>query len=196
MMPRLSILRTLFILGLLSSGAPRATPCPKGTMLTVEKTCERCGPGKFSWRLDSKKCDDCPAGSESIENRTTCVACPPGKVGSGGDGGVCKACLEGEIAPKPRAITCQVCIAGKTSSPIVGGTKCVNCESGRYSESKNEGCFDCPDGTYSPTEGASNGCQPCPEGLAECDRITGELLEKVLAFSDIEVSVDGSTSQA
>ena len=161
--------------------------CPKGTFLSPGEgsgtgLCVECQIGEFSWRLNSKKCDHCPAGSTSNEEHTTCVPCNPGSYGDQ-DGGGCKRCLEGEITNTARKVQCDVCMAGKTSNKK--NTKCVDCPAGRLSYSKNEGCFDCDTGKYASSKG-SDRCEDCLHGLFECDSKTGEPLVET-----VQVGVEG-----
>jgi hypothetical protein len=161
--------------------------CPKGTFLSRPKEgsesvlCVECGEGHFSWRVNSSKCDQCPAGSTSNNEHTTCVPCVAGTFGNN-DGGGCKRCPEGEFTNSARKVKCEVCPAGTTSNSA--NTECVDCPIGRFSHSKNEGCFDCDVGKYSNTRG-SEYCQECPGTDGECDPKTGKPTNGNNVFVDV-----------
>ena len=154
--------------------------CPKGTLVTEGgAACEQCPEGQFSWRVHSQACDKCPSGSTSNAARTSCSPCPAGTFNNH-DSSACQRCLEGEFTARPRAVKCFSCPAGTTSEPLVGGTQCVGCSAGRFSEPNNEGCFDCPDGHFAVAEGSAK-CGPCLGGAAACDRETGKVEVEVQA---------------
>jgi deleted in malignant brain tumors 1 protein len=147
--------------------------CLKGTFIGDEGSphCTQCHAGRFSWRTNSKACDDCPSGSTSNDARTSCQPCPAGTF-SPSDGSICEPCPEGEFTARPRAVKCFSCPSGQTSEPLRSGTQCADCPAGRFSEPNNEGCFDCPDGQFNKSPGSSK-CEKCPRGAAECHRETG-----------------------
>ncbi len=92
---------------------------------------------------------------------------------------VCSTCLEGFFSPTLSISPCSSCPSGQGStkgadrcvqcgagSYGLGGSPCVNCLAGQFSNAVGAAsnlCQQCPPGTFSAVEGSS-GCTPCPLG--------------------------------
>ncbi|EKX37161.1 hypothetical protein GUITHDRAFT_145261 [Guillardia theta CCMP2712] len=111
-----------------SSGAPPCSPCMEGTVT------------KFA---GSSSCASCPAGSISIQDRTSCV-CPVGQYGQAGS---CVRCPSGMLA-----------VAGSDEA-----SDC-ECEEGFYLHEEEEACRRCPEGSSSRRGSVGLGGCACVRG--------------------------------
>ena len=99
--------------------------------------------------------------------------------------GICQKCPHGKISKKKRAVHCDVCGPGETSS--VDNTVCISCKAGKYSSGNGDGCLNCPHGRFSPEIGSAI-CNACQKG-SQCDSITGITDEGINV--EIKANTDG-----
>ena len=146
--------------------------------------CTPCVAGKYSETrfMDSDSaCKDCPDGwGAAGEDRWFCHACPAGyykfraifdwNVGTPTND--CAACPPGRFQDEQQMHTCKLCSSGQYVD-YSGGSQCVSCPGGYFSESDRVDCGRCALGKYSA--GAGTMCELClpgtyadEEGLTTC----------------------------
>ena len=179
--------------------ATRCISCPSGwygsgavvaKRINESGVCNRCTTGRYSK-------------AKGADSNETCIGCQPGKKAKDVDAATeeinaCTVCLVGQYRPSTDDVTkCNKCQMGKTLG-VKGGSKCIDCIPGRFSDqlgSNTTDCRECPIG-YSTEEGA--GTSPTKDKCVACllgTYANTKGLTKCLAcvagkFSDVLVTVE------
>lgn len=174
-----------------------------------EARCWSCNPGFYQDKYNQsgiEACKECETGRASVRSASTCnftiSTCPLGTFpDTASANGACTDCTQGMYRSKASQTKCKSCGIGKyfvekvvdcescpagfyQDSSTTPNAVCIECTSGQYSTSGQEGCYfnedscpkgtyhntafpaaclDCPEGTYTAMEGASE-CRMCPPG--------------------------------
>ena len=164
--------------------------CPIGKKLTDasgpefhddSSDCEDCRVLEYNPFEGSVECYSCL--TAKVTGSSECEGCNPGlyKVTVEVDGNredECRQCPLGWFSAKQNVKSCEACPRGYYANNeksgdgvIIRFDRCLSCGRGMFgamikASSKNEGCVNCPGGTYSEMEGiASVGkCTGCPSG--------------------------------
>ena len=170
------------------------TTCSSGYRL-ISGACQQCPLGTFKSTSGAQDCTSCPAGQESVSDRTSCSSCTAGQTYRNSTQISCTAC--------PSNSNCTVsgftCIAGfKYNSSLTGcdvcpanqepnaqGTACSACNAAtQYFSSSTKTCVSCPNGAtcnglvFTCNSGyalnaAGDGCVMCDEGFAKASSGNG-----------------------
>ena len=130
-------------------------PCDAGygcSLSQLSLFCTRCGADQFS--TDGRACRACSPGTQSNDNRTTCVLCPDGTFSSGVTG-ACQRCAVGRVSSEHRR-NCLDCPVGSATGL---GTVCEPCGLSHYASAGALFCEECPAGETHTDD--HSGCIPC-----------------------------------
>jgi IPT/TIG domain/Tyrosine-protein kinase ephrin type A/B receptor-like len=153
--------------------------------------CSACAAGTYSDSVGAKNCRGCDAGHYvGTTAATTCLSCPPGFSQIATGASTCDGCALGRFNPSSGQAECTLCGRGTysngtrmstcldcprgTFNPGEGQTSCRLCSPGYFSQSGNELCEACGDGTIAAVSG-SEVCVACAINSApnffktECD---------------------------
>eukprot|EP01043_Picozoa_sp_COSAG02_P046211 COSAG02_NODE_4303_length_5530_cov_2.345609_3_plen_779_part_01 len=129
------------------------------------------------------QCEQCVAGKQPNAARTGCERCEPGKAGRGG---VCLQCADGTTADAGY-ITCTPCQSGRAGT----GGFCDNCPPGTQPTLQQTACETCRSQGTSLFSANGRGCTPCSPGHQVNDN--GTACESCLSQTDsFWYSADGS----
>ena len=79
--------------------------------------------GRYNPVSGASFCEECPAGTLSLEDRTACRTCLAGEYSF--EGVECKKCPAGYYAPQAITDACILCLAGfSTNNVTIGATTC------------------------------------------------------------------------
>ena len=132
-------------------------PCAEGTYRNQEDvgSCQKCGDGEIlTTTLETQNllCQSCGNGSQPNDEKTQCVQCPDGTVGTDG---ICRPCKSG-TQPNDNKTDCIDCLVGTVGTD---GT-CQSCQDGTEPNDDKIQCEECPNGMF----GIGGSCEPCGEG--------------------------------
>jgi hypothetical protein len=116
------------------------TFCIAGYYLSSSGVCQQCPVGTWS-SADKTSCEPCPAGQYAYKH-LSCQICPAGQY-SLEKWDECKSCRVGEVSQQ-------------------GSSSCAACLPGQYASQTDNICKSCNKHTYSP--GLVNSCTRCPSG--------------------------------
>lgn len=155
--------------GTLGDGQGACADCGAGTYSTgTEVTaCLDCLSGSFSDEVGQTTCTLCPAGTTSPPNATSCSNCSAGTFSLEGMS-VCARCPAGTfstgVAVNSQA-GCEACAPGRFSQST-GGTSCLICAAGAYSDGGASQCSQCRANSDSPAGSTREACV-CRAGFAD-----------------------------
>ena len=167
-----------------NASAPSCLICTAGWSTANAKECVGCIPGKYKTQAGSQACTDCgagtfseavnfsvntcencTAGTYSMDNKTHCAPClnsdePPASdsitncvcnAGWSGPNSPCVVCVAGKYKTDAGPHACIHCAAGKFSDSVTSSTQdnCMNCSAGSRSTQNRVSCDVCPSGSYS-----------------------------------------------
>ncbi|GMH94044.1 hypothetical protein TrST_g4059 [Triparma strigata] len=147
-------------------------PCELGSYSTAASpSCTKCAVGRYSSSTSATSSNTCLACAEgkasNTTGSTTCTDCKPGTYATYAASASCTACEEGkgsDSTGSTSADSCESCMIGSYSG---GGSRCLPCEPGAYSEAlSSSSCLGCPLGKASSTPGATSkkNCEICDLG--------------------------------
>ena len=157
--------------------------CAKGKVYN-NNTCNNCPPGTYTNIAGLDECKLCDYGHSTVSSQSSeCYKCSKGKYANVQGTTQCHDCLIGKYSELEGSRVCHDCEAGKYSIKEMSETPtdCLECDTGKYSESgdiecilcdlgkyvsNKKKCLECPPGKYGDQIGilSHTDCKPCPIG--------------------------------